>query len=104
MGVVKGAKRRTIEPGESERRDDEEKRGRRSGKPDPEKKKLSKCEQEKVREKKRNEGEWDNTPTGFRSLPTLCLPAGERFRSAVPKLPSGGFHSLCVCACVCRSV
>lgn len=65
------------------------------------KKKLSKCEQEKVREKKRNEGEWDNTPTGFRSLPTLCLPAGERFRSAVPKLPSGGFHSLSVCVHAC---
>lgn len=43
----------------------------------------SKCEQDKVQEKKKNEGErwgeWDDAPTGFRSLPTLCLPAGERF-------------------------
>lgn len=52
------------------------------------------------RGRERNEGRWRDAPTGFLSLPTLCLPAGERFRSTVLKLPSGGFHLLCVCVCL----
>lgn len=56
-------------------------------------------EQVRASESERGEirGGWEDAPTGFLLLPTLCLPAGERFRSAVLKLPSGGFHALCVC-------
>lgn len=62
---------------------------------------VSKCEQsKKVRAEEKEERSRGATATGsrLRCQRSICLL--ERFRSAAPKLPSRGFHSLCVCVCV----
>lgn len=85
-----GSEQRTIELGRTVRK------SVRSG-DRMERKEVNKCEQARGRANKRGVGQ----RSYWVLLAANTLPAGGRFRSAVPTLPSGGFHLLCVRVCVC---